>query len=145
MALRPLSIAKSRRSTKGSKSKTRGRRTVRRRRTPDEARGEALASARKLLLREGPDALTLQRVSAEAGMSHTNLLRRFGSVWELQSALMAMMVNELATALDEAVTHSRSDQGAPRALIDMVFDAFDQGGAGRLAAWIALSGQLAPP
>jgi len=30
----------------------------------------------------------------------------------------------------------------PRALIDMVFDAFDKGGAGRLAAWITLSGNL---
>jgi AcrR family transcriptional regulator len=126
----------------GSKAKPRGRRAVRRRRTPDEARGETLSSARELLLREGPDALTLQRVSAEAGMSHTNLLHHFGSIYELQSALMATMVSELTVALDDAVTHFRSDQGAPRALIDMVFDAFDQGGAGRLAAWIALSGKL---
>ena len=41
-----------------------------------------------------------------------------------------------------AVAHLRSDAGAPRALVDMVFDAFDKGGAGRLAAWIALSGNL---
>jgi len=144
LALRSLSIAKPNRAKSGQKSKvkSRGRRSVRRRRTPDEARSEALVSARDLLLREGPDALTLQRVSAEVGMSHTNLLHHFGSIWELQSALMAMMVSELTVALDDAVTHFRSDQGAPRALIDMVFDAFDQGGAGRLAAWIALSGKL---
>jgi AcrR family transcriptional regulator len=147
LALRTLSIAKTTRPKSAPKRKPRpklrGRRsTVRRRRTPDEARAETLASARSLLLREGPDALTVQRVSAEVGMSHTNLLHHFGSALELQSALMGMMVSELTVALDKAVTHFRSDEGAVRALIDMVFDAFDKGGAGHLAAWIALSGKL---
>ena len=116
--------------------------SVRRRRTPDEARGEALAAARKLLLEEGPNALTLQRLAAQLGMTHSNLLHHFGSAGELQSALMAMMVRDLAIALGDAITHLTSDAGAPRALVDIVFDAFDKGGAGRLAAWIALSGNL---
>jgi len=115
---------------------------VRRRRTPDEARSEALSAARKLLLEEGPNAVTLQRLASYLGMTHSNLLHHFGSAGELQSALMAMMVKDLAGALNEAVTHLRSEAGAPRALVDMVFDAFDKGGAGRLAAWIALSGNF---
>jgi AcrR family transcriptional regulator len=135
-------VARTKIAKRKAKPAARVRRVVRRRRKPEEARREALIAARGLLLREGPDALTLQHVAAEIGMSHTNLLHHFGSAWELQSALMAMMVTELTTALDEAVTHFRSDEGAPRALIDMVFDAFDKGGAGRLAAWIALSGHL---
>jgi len=115
---------------------------IRRRRTPDEARGEALVAARKLLLEEGPDAVTLQRLATYLGMTHSNLLHHFGSASELQSALMAMMVQDLAAALNDAVTHLKSEAGAPRALVDMVFDAFDKGGAGRLAAWIALSGNF---
>ncbi len=139
MAIRKLARAKS-----GSKPRP-GRKVdtpppVRRRRTSEEARAEALAAARKLLLAAGPDAMTLQRLAAELGMTHSNLLHHVGSAGELQSALMAMMVHDLTLALDDAVTHLKSDAGAPRALVDMVFDAFDKGGAGKLAAWIMLSG-----
>ncbi|MGD0866157.1 MAG: TetR family transcriptional regulator [Rhizomicrobium sp.] len=116
--------------------------SVRRRRTPAEARSETLAAARKLLLEEGPDAVTLQRLAGELGMTHSNLLHHFGSAGELQSALMAMMVRDLTVAVEGAVSHLKSDAGAPRALVDMVFDAFDKGGAGKLAAWIAVSGNV---
>jgi TetR/AcrR family transcriptional regulator, repressor for neighboring sulfatase len=44
--------------------------------------------------------------------------------------------------LDAAVARLRTDEGAPLELINAVFDAFSTGGAGRLAAWIALSGDL---
>ncbi len=115
---------------------------LRRRRSADEARGEALASARKLLIERGPDAVTLKAVAEDLGMSHTNILHHFGTAGELQSELMSAMVRDLAAALMSVVSHLRSDVGAPRALVDMVFDAFDKGGAGRLAAWIVLSGNI---
>ncbi len=114
----------------------------RRRRSADEARSEALASARKLLIERGPYAVTLKAVAEDLGMTHTNLLHHFGTAGELQSELMSAMVRDLAAALMDAVAHLKSDAAAPRALIDIVFDAFDKGGAGRLAAWIALSGNL---
>src|SRR5215472_3455700 len=114
--------------------------TPRRRRSPEEARGEALASARRLLIESGPGAVTLKAVADDIGMTHTNLLHHFGSAGELQSELMSAMVRDLAAALMDAVAHLRSDAAAPRALVDMVFDAFDKGGAGTLAAWISLSG-----
>jgi AcrR family transcriptional regulator len=123
--------------TRARKRKTH---TPRRRRSADEARSEALAAARKLLIERGPDAVTLKAVADELSVSHTNILHHFGTAGELQSELMSAMVRDLATALMGAVEHLRSDAAAPRALIDMVFDAFDRGGAGRLAAWIALSG-----
>ena len=52
------------------------------------------------------------------------------------------MVRDLTDALAAAVVHLRSEEGAPRALVDQVCDAMDKGGAGRLAAWIVLSGDL---
>ena len=122
--------------------KSRSRPLPRRRRSADEAKGEALASARRLLIEHGPDAVTLKAVADDLGMTHTNLLHHFGTAGELQSELMSAMVRDLASALRDAVAHLRSDAAAPRALVDMVFDAFDKGGAGRLAAWIALSGNL---
>lgn len=111
----------------------------RRRRTPDEARDEALAAARALFLAEGPDALTLQRLGAELGMVHTNLLHHFGSAAELQGALMAAMVSDLATAFRDAAARLDAGERAPGDLADVLFDTFDKGGGARLMAWMALS------
>lgn len=114
----------------------------RRRRTPDEARREAVASARRLLLAGGPDAMTLSAVAADIGVTHANLIHHFGSAAGLQSALMRSMVEDLNHALTTAVARLRTDDGAPLELVNAVFDAFTEGGAGRLAAWIAMSGDL---
>ncbi len=112
---------------------------TRRRRSPEEARAQALVCARRLLIAQGPTGVTLQAVANEIGVTHGNLIHHFGSAAQLQSALMAAMVRDLAKALESAVSHIRSDGGASKTLIDIVFNAFDEGGAGRLAAWIAVS------
>ena len=117
------------------------------RRTPEEARTLALASARRLLLADGPDAITLQSVATDLGMSHTNLIHHFGSAAGLQSELMRQIMSELTAAIESAVMRLRAGKGEFRDFVDIVFDAFDRGGAGRLAAWIVLSGEatrLAP-
>ena len=114
----------------------------RRRRSPTEARQEALASARALLLAGGPDAVTLKAVADDLGVTHTNLIHHFGSAAGLQSALMGFMVGDLTRALDAAIARLRTDDGAPLELVNAVFDAFDEGGAGKLAAWIVLSDDL---
>lgn len=114
----------------------------RRKRSPDEAKHEALAAARELLLSGGPKAITLSNVGKAVGMTHANVIHHFGSAAELQSALMGSMVADLAKSIEEAVAHVRSDEAAPRHLVDIVFDAFDKGGAGMLAAWMALSQEV---
>lgn len=111
------------------------------RRTPEEARGAAIAAARRLLLTEGPDAITLQAVAANLGMSHTNLIHHFGSAAGLQSALMRDMVAELTGTIETAIGRLRAGHANLRDFVDIVFDVFDKGGAGRLAAWIALQGE----
>jgi TetR/AcrR family transcriptional regulator, repressor for neighboring sulfatase len=113
------------------------------RRTPEEARGAALSAARHLLLTAGPDAITLQAVAADLGMSHTNLIHHFGSAAGLQSALMHEMVSELTATIETGIEQLRAGHGSLSDFVDIVFDAFDRGGAGRLAAWIALSGDHA--
>src|SRR5580692_9902823 len=100
----------------------------RRRRSATEARGEALVSARKLLLQRGPEGVTLMAVADDLGMTHGNLIHHFGSADELQSALMVAMVRDLTSAIAKAVGRVRSDEASARALVDAVFDAFDQGG-----------------
>ena len=56
---------------------------------------------------------------------------------------MTTMVQDLSDALAQAITRLREDEDARLGLIETVFEAFDKGGAGRLAAWIALSNKLA--
>lgn len=114
----------------------------RRKRSPEEAREEALVAARQLLLAGGPKAVTLSNVGKSVGMTHANVIHHFGSAAELQSALMGSMVADLAQSIGEAVAHVRSDEAAPRQLVDIVFDAFEKGGAGMLAAWMALSQEI---
>lgn len=113
-------------------------RAKRRKRSPEEARREALAAARDLLLDEGPQAVTLARVGAAIGMSHTNLIHHFGSAGALHSDLMAAMVRDLASELDVLILAVQSGEVAPLAIVDQVFDAYDRGGGGQLAAWIAM-------
>jgi len=124
-----------------STTKTRKSR-LRRRRLPSEVRSAALAEARRLLIARGPDAVTLKAVADALGMTHSNLLHHFGSAAELQSALMSAMVRDLNEALLDAVGHIEESPRGPRELVDRVFDAFDKGGAGRLAAWISLTNNV---
>lgn len=117
-------------------------RPKRRKRHGDDVREEGLAAARALLLAGGPGEVTLAKIGKAIGMSHANVLHHFGSAAQLQAALMGSMINDLTAALDNVVTLLKSDAAAPRTITDLVFDAFDEGGAGHLAAWIILSGEV---
>jgi len=124
-----------------SKSGSRSQKSTRRqRRQPAEVRTAALDSARRLLLAQGPDSITLKAVARDLGMTHTNLIHHFGSAAELQSALMREMVRSLTDTMEAAVARFRAGAGDVREFVDIVFDAFDHGGAGPLAAWLMVSG-----
>jgi AcrR family transcriptional regulator len=113
---------------------------VRERLTGEESRAAALDAARSLLIKEGPQAVTLKAVSARMGKTHANLLHHFGSAAGLQAEL-ARMINERVTAgIAEAVERARQGEADVRELVDRTFDAFDKEGGGALAAWMILSG-----
>lgn len=114
----------------------------RRKRIGPEVREEALVVARGLLRARGPSAVTLANVGDALGMTHANVLYHFGSASGLQSALMRAMVNDLAMALDRITNTLNAGVVGPLVVIDHVFDAFGSGGAGSLAAWIILSGNV---
>ena len=119
----------------------------RRRRTAEQSREEALVAAQRLLIDGGPEAVTLQAVAAVLGMTHANLIHRFGSAAGLQSALMAKMVDDLSDTIRQAADRWRTAGGTPSDLVEPVFQAFRDAGGAQLAARIALSGSrenLAP-
>ena len=64
---------------------------VRERLSPEQSRASALEAARRLLIEQGPQAVTLKAVAAEIGKTHANLLHHFGSAAGLQAALAGLI------------------------------------------------------
>ncbi|WP_232833969.1 MULTISPECIES: helix-turn-helix domain-containing protein [unclassified Sphingomonas] len=114
--------------------------TARKRLSPDESRDLALEAARRLLVEEGPQALTLKAVAAAIGRTHANLLHHFGSAAGLQRALIARMAGRVTGTIRDAVLRNRGGDPDPAHIVGLIFDAFDSGGGGALAGWMILSG-----
>ncbi len=113
----------------------------RRRLSPEDAREAALDAARALLVESGPQAVTLKAVAARIGRTHANLLHHFGSAYGLQQALIARMAGFITSTIREAVLRQRAAPDPnPGEVVDLAFDAFNEGGAGALASWMILSG-----
>jgi AcrR family transcriptional regulator len=112
----------------------------RRRLTPDESRAAAIAAARDLLLEAGPQAVTLKAVADKIGRTHANVLHHFGSAAGLQAELARSIAEEVTAKVAVSVERARLHQADPREIVDQTFDAFGDGGAGALAAWMILSG-----
>ncbi|QMW23757.1 TetR/AcrR family transcriptional regulator [Sandaracinobacteroides saxicola] len=114
--------------------------TEKRRFTQEESRAAALEAASGLLVEAGPAAVTLKAVSARMGRTHANLLHHFGSAAGLQSALAAHLAARVCAEITRVVVANRARAPDPRAVVDLVFDAFDREGAGALATWMILNG-----
>jgi AcrR family transcriptional regulator len=108
--------------------------------SPEESRSAALAAARKLLLDQGPQAVTLKAVAAEIHRTHANLLHHFGSAAGLQGELAKSIADSVNDSIAEAVERARSGDADAREIVDQCFDAFGKEGAGALAAWMILTG-----
>lgn len=113
---------------------------VRERLSPRESRAAALEAARRLLIEQGPQAVTLKAVAADIGKTHANLLHHFGSAAGLQTELARSLAEQVTGRIGEAVERARQGQADAREIVDRTFDAFGAGGAGALAAWMILSG-----
>ena len=114
--------------------------TSRKRLSPEESRSAAIEAARRILLADGPQAVTLKAVAAEVGRTHANLLHHFGSAAGLQGALARSIADSVTSTIAEAVERARAGEADPRTIVDGTFDAFDREGAGALAAWMILTG-----
>jgi len=113
---------------------------LKRRLSPEHSRAAALEAARELLIEAGPQAVTLKAVSGRIGRTHANLLHHFGSAAGLQKALIASLAQSVTARIGTAVLQIRAEQGDPREVVDLTFDAFDEGGAGAMASWMILTG-----
>ncbi len=113
---------------------------AKRRLSPEESRGMALAAARDLLIETGPQSVTLKAVAGRIGRTHANLLHHFGSASGLQKALAAYLSDEVCGMIAQAIQKSRTGEGSVRDIVDLTFDAFDKQGGAALWSWMMLTG-----
>lgn len=112
--------------------------TPRIRRSPEASRENILIAAENLLVAQGPQSLRLVDVAKAAGVANATVLHHFGTIDGVQSALMEKMIGELVSGLLEM--DLPADPKAARAMaIQRLFDAFENKGAARLAAWLELT------
>ncbi|MCX5569722.1 MULTISPECIES: TetR/AcrR family transcriptional regulator [Kaistia] len=99
-------------------------RAARRERKRDQSREEILAGARRVLLRHGIGAMTLDAVANEVGMSKTGLYYYFPSKDALAFELVHGVIEAQAKAVEARVGEAADGGGALRAILGGTVDAF---------------------
>ena len=113
---------------------------VKKRLSPEESRSAALEAARQILVETGPAAVTVKAVAARIDRTHANLLHHFGSAAGLQKALAAYQAETVCATIGRKMAESAPGERNVREIVDLAFDAFNEGGAGALATWMAATG-----
>ena len=108
--------------------------------SPEESRSAALEAARHILIEMGPAAVTLKAVAGRIDRTHANLLHHFGSAAGLQKALAAYQAETVCATIGRKMAESPPGERNVREIVDLAFDAFNEGGAGALATWMAATG-----
>ena len=117
----------------------RDRTGARRRRSAAETRNAILEAAQRRLLAGGPEAIRLQEIAADAGISHPAILHHFGSREGLVEAMVMRGITNLQTQFFEGWPSAKEPD------IEGVFDRFyevaSRRGIARMLAWLILSGK----
>jgi AcrR family transcriptional regulator len=111
---------------------------VRRRRPAAEARRVILEAAEKRLAEGGPDAVRVQLVAADVGVTDAAVHHHFGSREGLMAALLRHAGRRLRS---EVVAASAAEPEDFRRIAERILEVYADRGAARLALWLALSGR----
>ena len=113
---------------------------VRTRRTLEQAQTAILDAAEHIVREVGPAGLRIAAVAEEAGMAHPNVIHHFGS---REGLLEALTTRTLQRATDRVVDAMPdpipTDEEEQVKALTRVLDALDEGGQGRLLAWLVIS------
>lgn len=112
--------------------------TPRIRRSPEESRENILSAAERLLTESGPQTLRLADVAKESGVANATVLHHFGTIDGVQKALMERMIGDLVEQV-VSLDLPADPELARTASLTRLFDAFENRGAARLAAWLELT------
>jgi TetR/AcrR family transcriptional regulator, repressor for neighboring sulfatase len=109
------------------------------RRTPLEARRQILDAAERRLADGGPEAIRLQDIARDVGISHPAILHHFQSRDGLTKALAERAVQRLADDLLAVLRQRDGTEASAREVIERVFATLADTGHARLLAWRALA------
>ena len=112
--------------------------TTRTRRTRHDAREAILDAAEEIFLAHGLDAVVVQRVAAEVGITDAGVHYHFGSRLGLVEALMARSARKLRRRIGAAI----DDEGPLdlQAVSRSMREVYDTEGAARMVAWMQMTG-----
>jgi AcrR family transcriptional regulator len=109
------------------------------RRTPEEARRQILDAAERRLAAGGPEAIRLQDIARDVGISHPAILHHFGSRDGLTRALAERAVQRLTEELLAVLRERPNPEDSGREIIELAFATLADTGHARLLAWRALA------
>jgi AcrR family transcriptional regulator len=122
------------------KSVSKAKKAPRIRRAATDMRAQALTAARQLVVQKPNETLTMRAVAQATGVTHPNLVHHFGSLAGLHAALAEELIRELLAGLRGL--HLQVDNNDDyAALVERIFDLFDQKGLGRVLGWLVRSGE----
>jgi len=116
----------------------RPKRKPRTRRSAEAARRLILDAAEKRLREGGPEAVRLQDIARDVGISHPAILHHFASRDGLTQALERRAMEHLEAELVEALSSQRAHGDTVLAMIERVFATLGDAGHGRMLAWRVL-------
>lgn len=107
-----------------------------------QTRAEIVDAARARLFSDGPDAMRLNDIAAEVGVSRQAVLHHFGSRAGLMREVVADAWGDLFR--DLASLARSADATTPDAFVDHLDEVVRARGHARLGAWLLLSGEGLP-
>jgi AcrR family transcriptional regulator len=110
------------------------------RRSPEDAKLRILEAAEARLAEGGPDAVRVQTLATELGVTDAAIYHHFESRAGLLDALARFGARRLRTAMEEVVAgHDVRDRDVA-ALVELAIDTFERRGYARLMLWLGEAG-----
>jgi AcrR family transcriptional regulator len=117
----------------------RDRTAARRRRNAAETRSAILEAAERRLLVGGPEAIRLQEIAADAGISHPAILHHFGSREGLVEAMVLRGIVRLQAQFLEGWPSAKEPD--IEGVLQRFYEVASRRGIARMLAWLILSGE----
>jgi AcrR family transcriptional regulator len=111
------------------------------RRTPEAAKRAILEAAERRLIEDGPEALRVEHIAADLGMTGAALHYHFGSREALIDAVRRFSAKRLSMDIDAILAAWDADRLDMRRLGGLFRKTHADQGAARLIFWLALSGR----
>jgi AcrR family transcriptional regulator len=117
----------------------RDRTATRRRRSAATTRNAILEAAERRLLVGGPEAILLQEIAADAGISHPAILHHFGSREGLVEAMVLRGIGKLQAQFLEGWPSAKEPD--IEGVLERFYEVASRRGVARMLAWLILSGE----